>query len=89
MGATRDHSDTAATICALAERHKVAYTETATDLLGQHITRLAGDDVALDETELLLLALSGRAMSAIPTLCVFMRLIFAKPNREVRSIQRL
>ncbi len=57
MGATRDHSDTAATIRALAERHKVAYTETATDLLGQHITRLAGDDVALDETELLLLAL--------------------------------
>lgn len=45
------------TIRELAEKHKVAYKETATDVLGHHITRLAGDDVTLDETELLLLAL--------------------------------
>ena len=49
--------DAATTIRALAERHKVAYAETATDVLGHHITRLAGDDVELDDTELLLLAL--------------------------------
>jgi hypothetical protein len=46
-----------ATIRALAERFKIAYTETATDVLGHHITRLSGDDVQLDDTELLLLAL--------------------------------
>jgi hypothetical protein len=50
-------SDAAAAIRTLAERHKVAYAETASDVLGHHITRLAGDDVELDETELLLLAL--------------------------------
>lgn len=50
-------SAAAAAIRALAERHKVAYVETATDALGHHITRLAGDDVALDETQLLLVAL--------------------------------
>ena len=44
-------------IRALADRHHVAYTQTATDILGHHITRLSGDDVLLDQTELLLLAL--------------------------------
>lgn len=41
----------------LAERHKIVYTQTTTDILGHHITRLSGDDVLLDQTELLLLAL--------------------------------
>ena len=45
------------TIRALAERHKIAYVETATDVLCHHITRLAGDDVELDETQRLLIAL--------------------------------
>jgi len=49
--------DTVAIIRALAEQHHVTYTQTATDVLGHHITRLSGDDVVLDETELLLLAL--------------------------------
>jgi hypothetical protein len=49
--------DAAAAIRALAEQHKVAYVETATDVLGHHITRLAGDDVELDEIQLLLIAL--------------------------------
>lgn len=55
-----------ATIRALAERHKIAYRETATDLLGRHITRLAGDDVALEEPSLLVLALrrAGHLTSA-------------------------
>lgn len=46
-----------AAIRALADKHKVAYRETATDILGRHITRLAGDDVVLEEPTLLLLAL--------------------------------
>jgi hypothetical protein len=50
-------SDTAAAIRALAARLKIAYVETATDILGHHITRLAGDDVELDETQRLLIAL--------------------------------
>jgi hypothetical protein len=59
-------SDAAAAIRALAERHKVRYAETATDVLGHHITRLAGDDVELDEAEQLLLALerAGHVNSA-------------------------
>jgi hypothetical protein len=57
MHTARSQMDTAATIRALAEKYKVAYTETATDLFGHHITRLSGDNVELDETELLLLAL--------------------------------
>lgn len=48
---------TEARIRAMAEQHHVAYRRSATDVLGHHITRLAGDDVELDETELLLLAL--------------------------------
>ena len=53
-------------IRALAEKHKVAYRETATDILGHHITRLAGDDVVLDEPAQLLLALrrAGHISSA-------------------------
>jgi hypothetical protein len=46
-----------AAIRALADKHKVAYRETATDILGRHITRLAGDDVVLEEPARLLLAL--------------------------------
>jgi hypothetical protein len=50
-------SDAAAVIRALAERHKVAYTPTPTDAWARQVTRLAGDDVQLDEIELLLIAL--------------------------------
>ncbi len=51
------HADTASTIRALAEAHKIAYAETATDVWAHHVTQLAGDDVQLDEIELLLIAL--------------------------------
>ena len=53
----QQQKDTAADIRVLAKRHKVAYTETATDAWARDVTRLAGDDVALDEIELLLIAL--------------------------------
>ena len=49
--------DPAQTILALAEHHHVIYNPTALDALGQQITRLSGDDVVLDQNELLLLAL--------------------------------
>lgn len=49
--------DAASAIRALAEKHRISYAETATDAWAQHVTRLAGDDVKLDEIELLLIAL--------------------------------
>ena len=57
MHGTRSHKTTAAAIRALAERHAVAYSQTASDVLAHHVTRLSGDDVVLDEPELLLIAL--------------------------------
>ena len=57
MRGNRDHNDTATAIRALAEWHGVSYTQTATDILGHHITRLSGDEVELDEPAFLLLAL--------------------------------
>ncbi len=47
----------AARIRKMAEEHRVAYARTPNDLLAHHITRLAGDDVQLDEIEQLLIAL--------------------------------
>jgi uncharacterized protein YajQ (UPF0234 family) len=53
-----DHQNAAGSaIRALAERYDVAYEQTSTDVLADHITRLSGDDVELDDTELLLIAL--------------------------------
>jgi hypothetical protein len=66
MPVTQHQKAAKSTIRELAEKHKVAYRETATDILGRHITRLAGDDVTLDEPALLLLALrrAGHLTSA-------------------------
>ena len=50
-------SATAARIRKMAHEHKVAYVRTERDTLAHHITRLAGDDVQLDEIEQLLIAL--------------------------------
>jgi hypothetical protein len=41
----------------LAERNHVAYLQTANDVLANHITRLAGDDVELDPIEQMVIAL--------------------------------
>lgn len=71
MNKTRQQSDTGAIIRALAEQHRVAYTETAIDVLGHHITRLSGDDVVLDDTELLLLALERAGhVSGVDAVCL-------------------
>ena len=53
---------TAARIRKMAQEYHVAYVGTQSAALAHHITRLAGDDVQLDEIEQLLVALqrSGR-----------------------------
>jgi hypothetical protein len=53
----RAESATAARIRRMAEEYHVAYVRTPRDALAHHITRLAGDDVQLDEIEQLLIAL--------------------------------
>jgi len=53
----RTQSATAARIRKMARDHQVAYVGTERDTLAHHITRLAGDDVELDEVEQLLVAL--------------------------------
>lgn len=50
-------SETAARIRRMAEEYHVVYVLTSHDTLAHHITRLAGDDVHLDEIEQLLIAL--------------------------------
>jgi hypothetical protein len=49
--------DVATLVRDLALKHHVSYKETASDVLAGHITRLSDDDVELDKTQLLLLAL--------------------------------
>jgi hypothetical protein len=50
-------STTETVIRNLAKQHHVAYVRTQNDMLADHITRLAGDHVELDEVEQLLIAL--------------------------------
>lgn len=50
-------TQTAKTILTLADRYGVKYTPTEGDAWAQTITRLADDEVALDEIEWLLIAL--------------------------------
>ena len=54
---TGDQHDVATAVRALAEQHSIAYVTTPTDVWAHHVTQLAGDDVMLDEIELLLIAL--------------------------------
>jgi hypothetical protein len=56
MSAERE-SSIAARIRKMAKEHQVAYVRTPRDALANDITRLAGDDVQLDEIEQLLIAL--------------------------------
>jgi hypothetical protein len=53
----RAQSATATRIRNLARKYRVAYVRTKRDAIAHHITRLAGDDVELDEIERLLIAL--------------------------------
>jgi hypothetical protein len=50
-------ADTATTVRVMARRHHVFYSQTPTDRLAHHMTRLAGDSIELDEIEQLIIAL--------------------------------
>jgi hypothetical protein len=52
-----ERSTTATLIREMAASHHVTYVPTQSDLLANHITRLSGDNVTLDEIECLLVAL--------------------------------
>jgi hypothetical protein len=54
---SRRQSPTAIAIRDLARQHDVRYVGTDSDALAQHMTRLAGDTVVLDDVEQTLLAL--------------------------------
>jgi hypothetical protein len=54
---TVTQNSTAAYIRGLAAQHHVAYTQTHSDRLAQHMTRLADDAIQPDEIECMLLAL--------------------------------
>jgi hypothetical protein len=53
----RPFKKTAAAILTMAQQHGIAYAPTANDVWAHDVTRLADDDVTLDEIELLLLEL--------------------------------
>jgi len=59
IGYMSEHTEsaTAARIRKMARERHVAYVRTERDVLAHHLTRLAGDDVELDEIEQLLIAL--------------------------------
>jgi hypothetical protein len=54
---TVTQNSTAAYIRGLAAQHHVAYVQTQSDLLAQHMTRLADDEIQPDEIERMLFAL--------------------------------
>jgi hypothetical protein len=54
---TVTQSSTAAYIRGLAAQHQVTYVQTRSDLLAQHMTRLADDAIQPDEVECMLFAL--------------------------------
>ena len=53
----REKSAVAVRIRKMAQEHHVTYVHTSGDALADHITRLASDDVQLNEVEQLLIAL--------------------------------
>ena len=54
---TATRNSTEAYIRGLAAQHHVSYVQTQSDLLAQHMTRLADDAIEPDEIECMLLAL--------------------------------
>lgn len=58
MSTVVDKTDIAKSVRDLADQYEIDCSQTATDLLAGHFTRLCGDDVKpLDETQYLLVAL--------------------------------
>ena len=54
---TVTQNSTAAYILGLAAQHHVTYVQTQSDVLAQHMTRLADDEILPDEIECVLFAL--------------------------------
>ncbi|CAK0779223.1 conserved hypothetical protein [Gammaproteobacteria bacterium] len=54
---SQQQRETAAAIRALADRYHVICSQTETDVWAYHVTRLAGDEVILDDIEQLLIVL--------------------------------
>ena len=74
-------SKTAEHIRGLARRYHIVYSETATDRLAHHMSRLAGDTVELDEIERLLIGLQRAGHLSRPE----MILLQAQYLREASS----
>ena len=69
----------------LASQHGVCYVKTADDALADVITRLADDEVAMDEVELLLLALE-RAGAIASADVVPLHVNYLREKFGVRSV---
>jgi hypothetical protein len=72
-------------ILGLASTHGVAYVETPTDILADAITRLADDDVHLDEIECLLIALERAGVVASDSV-VPLHINYLREKLNVRSV---
>ena len=72
-------------ILGLASTHGVAYVETPTDKLADAITRLADDDVHLDEIECLLIALERAGVVASDSV-VPLHINYLREKLNVRSV---
>jgi hypothetical protein len=75
-------------IRALARHHGVVYEATPLDELGNVITRLAGDDVELDETQLLLLAFVRAGVLTKENRQICAQGTFAQSTNDFRSVRR-
>lgn len=73
-------------IANLAKQHGVSYIKTGNDALADVITRLADDDVELDEIERLLLALERAGVIASENI-VPLHINYLREKLNVQSIQ--
>ncbi len=62
MVSIRANKQVADEVRAIADQHKFVYSEGPLDRFARDVTRLADDDVALDDTEKLLIALQRRGV---------------------------
>ena len=85
---TVTEKSTAAYIRGLAAQHHVTYVQTQSDLLAQHMTRLADDAVQPDEIECMLFACIVPAILTAVSSCTFRLNTCAKPSCDLRSIRR-
>ena len=79
-------TDVGGYITGLAKLHAVSYVKTSYDELAEVITRLSDDDVVMDETELLLIALERAGV--IPSEAVVpLHINYLREKLNVRPVQ--